>query len=133
MFELFDHGMQTLDQLLLSDLAWVRWMRRTNDIELKYSCNNNTYYVHILGDENADLVTVRARLPLSAVEYLGMDVNEETMMVVQDDGSTRQLKEEIFFIVAQPTYISVLTADLTDTGTLDCILKAFVKAIRHGV
>jgi hypothetical protein len=133
MFELFDHGMQTLDQLLLSDLAWVRWMRRTNDIELKYSCNNNTYYVHILGDENADLVTVRARLPLSAVEYLSMDVNEETMMVVQDDGSTRQLKEEIFFIVARPTYISVLTADLTDTGTLDCILKAFVKAIRHGV
>jgi hypothetical protein len=133
-FELFDHGMQTLDQLLLSDLAWARWMRRTDGmIQLKYSYQNTTYFVENISVETADSVTVRAKLPLSAVEYLCMDVNEGSMMVVQDDGSTRQIKSELTFIIARPTYISVLTAELTDTGTLDCILKAFVKAIRHGV
>ena len=100
---------------------------------MQYSHKDSEYFVKLYGDERADSVVFYSKLPLSAVEELSMDVNERTMTVMQDDGSTREIKEELEVIRVRPTYIIVYTAELTDTSTVDCILEAFVKAIKNGV
>ncbi len=133
MLELFAHGKNTLDLLLLPEIS--RWSRSASEatLTLNYSYDYTVYFVELSGDERTDSVIVRAKLPLSAVEELSMDVNGRTMTGTHNDGSTRELKEELGHIRVYSTHIIVLTAELTDTGSVDCILKAFLQAIKNGV
>lgn len=131
MFELFVHGRDKLNQLLFLDPLWTSWMRRTNVLEFKYTYVDSKYHVRIDADDEADMVMVDARLPRSAMTGLDIKVDEKTMRVVQDtNGSTRLIALDL--VLVRPTHIAVVPANPTDTGTLDCILEAFVKAIRDG-
>ena len=133
MFELLVHGRDTLDQLLLPEIA--RWERVACDatLTLQYFHKDSGFLVKLLGNDEADSVFIRSKLPMSAKEELSMDVNERTMTVMRNDGSTREIGEELEIIRDYSTYIVVYTAELTDTSTVDCILEAFVKAIKNGV
>jgi hypothetical protein len=133
MFELFLHGRDTLDRLLLPEIErWERvWCGATRTFQ--YYHKDTGYFVKLLGHEGANSVFIRSKLPLSAVEELSMDINERTMTVMQNDGSTREIGEELEIIRVYSTYITVYTAELTDTSTVDCILEAFVMAIKNGV
>ena len=133
MLELFVHSKNTLDRLLLPEIA--RWARMASDEShtLQYDRKDSEYFVKLYGDEIADSMVFYSHLPLSAVEELSMDVNEMTMTVMQDDGSTREIREELEVIRVRSTYVIVYTAELTDTATADCILEAFVKAVNNGV
>jgi hypothetical protein len=133
MLELFGHGKNTLDRLLLPEIArWEREMSRTTPT-LHYAYHNTIYFVELLGDERADSVCVCARLPQSAVDELSMDWVRKTMVVMQDDGSTRHMDSELELLTVDSTHVFVVTAALTDTSTVDCILEAFVKAIKNAV
>jgi hypothetical protein len=133
MLELFGHGKNTLDRLLLPEIArWEREMSRTTPT-LHYAYRDTIYFVELLGDERADSVCVCATLPQSAVDELSMDPIRKTMVVMQDDGSTRYMDSELELLTDRSTHFFVETAALTDTSTVDCFLKAFVKAIKTGV
>ena len=133
MLELFGHGKNTLDRLLLPEIArWEREMSRTNPT-LHYAYHDTIYFVELLRDERADSVCICATLPQSAVDELSMDPIRKTMVVMQDDGSTRYMDSELELLTVCSTHVFVVTAALTDTATVDCILKAFVKAIKNGV
>lgn len=133
MFELFLHGRDTLDRLLLPEIErWERvWCGAT--LTFQYYHKDTGKFVKLLGNEEADFVFIHSKLPLSAVEDLSMDVNVRTMTAMQDDGSTREIGEELELIRDYETYILVKTTELTDTSTVDCILEAFVMAIKNGV
>ncbi len=133
MFELLVHGRDTLDPLLLPEIErWERvWCGLTRTFQ--YYHKDTGYFVKLMGHEEGDSVFIRSKLPLSAKEQLSMDVNERTMTVMQNDDSTREIGEELEVIRVYSTYITVFTAELTDTSTVDCILKAFVMAIKNGV
>jgi len=133
MLELFGHGKNTLDRLLLPEIArWECEMSRTSPT-LHYAYHDTIYFVELLGNETADSVCVCARLPQSAVDELSMDPIRKTMVVMQDDGSTRYMDFELALLTVHSTDVFVVTAALTDTATVDCILEAFVKAIKNGV
>jgi hypothetical protein len=133
MLELFGYGKNTLDRLLLPEVArWEPEMSRTSHT-LHYACRDTIYFVELLGDERADSVCVSATLPQSAMDELSMDPIRKTMVVMQDDGSTRYMDSELELLTDRLTHVYVVTAALTDTSTVDCILEAFVKAIKNGV
>ena len=133
MLKLFGHGKNTLDRLLLPEVArWEREMPRTTPT-LHYAYHDTIYFVELLGDRRADSVCVCATLPQSAVDELSMDPIRKTIVVMQDDGSTRDMDSELELLTVRSTHVFVVTAALTDTSTVDCILKAFVMAIKNGV
>jgi hypothetical protein len=133
MFELLVHGRDTLDRLLLPEIEMWERVACGATLTFQYYHKDTGYFVKLLGNDEADSVFIHSKLPMSAVEELSMDVNERTMTVMQNDGSTREIGEELEVIRVYSTYITVNTAELTDTSTVDCILKAFVMAIKNGV
>ena len=137
MFALFVHGQDKLKQLLDSDPSWELRIEEQvpgipTTIEFRYSKKDTTYFVELTGCEDDKSVMVDARLPWSAVTDLKIKLREKTMEVVQDDGTT--LKWPLELIVTRSTaHIAIVTADPTDAATLDCILVAFVNAIKKGM
>lgn len=132
MFQLFVHGRDKLNQLVDSDPSWDHRMRRSlGMIEFRQSKKDTTYFVNITGCEKDKVVMVDAKLPLSAMTDLNIKIGEKTMEVVQDDGTTLVWALDLIFV--RSTHIAVVTADPTDAGILDCILKAFVQAIENSL
>ncbi len=122
------NGGNTLDRLIFPEIE--RWERAESEVTrtLEYYHKDSGNFVKLYGNERIDSLLVYSKLPRSA-----MNLNERTMTVMQDDGSTREIREEFEVIRGRPTYILVSTKQLTDTATVDCILEAFVKAIKNGV
>jgi hypothetical protein len=132
MLTLFEYGRNSLDRLLFPEIAMWECFAYDGIFVLEYYHKDSGYFVDLRGDERADYVFVRSRLPLSAVEYLSIDPVGRTMVIMQDDGSTRHMDSELKILYVGVRDVYVETAQLTDTSTVDCFLKAFVQAVKNG-